>query len=78
VKRGSVISEQTFYNWKRKYGGMGVSELRRMHDRDPTRRGQSDSLWIVENIGFAESLLRTKEASLKQRHLFGLWLLPVA
>jgi putative transposase len=24
------ISEQTFYNWKRKYGGMGVSELRRL------------------------------------------------
>lgn len=22
------ISEATFYNWKKKYGGMGVSELR--------------------------------------------------
>ena len=28
MKRGSV--KQTFYNWKRKYGGMGVSELRRL------------------------------------------------
>jgi putative transposase len=24
------ISEQTLYNWKRKYKGMGVSELRRL------------------------------------------------
>jgi putative transposase len=23
------ISEQTFYNWKKKYGGLGVSELHR-------------------------------------------------
>ena len=23
-------SEATFYNWKRKYGGLGVSELRRL------------------------------------------------
>ena len=25
-----VISETTFYNWKKKYGGLGVSELRRL------------------------------------------------
>lgn len=24
------ISEATFYNWKKKYGGVGPSELRRM------------------------------------------------
>jgi len=35
VKTGEIcgengISEQTFYNWKRKYGGMGISELRRL------------------------------------------------
>jgi putative transposase len=24
------ISEATFYNWKKKYGGLGVSELRRL------------------------------------------------
>jgi putative transposase len=24
------ISEATFYYWKKKYGGVGVSELRRM------------------------------------------------
>ena len=24
------ISEQTFYNWKKKYSGMGVPEIRRL------------------------------------------------
>ena len=24
------ISETTFYNWKKKYGGLGVSELREL------------------------------------------------
>jgi len=24
------ISEATFYNWKKKYGGVGVSEFRRL------------------------------------------------
>lgn len=24
------ITETTFYNWKRKYGGLGVSELREL------------------------------------------------
>jgi putative transposase len=27
-KRG--ISEATFYNWKKKFGGLGVSEIRRL------------------------------------------------
>ena len=29
VCRKMGISEATFYNWKKKYGGLGVSELRR-------------------------------------------------
>lgn len=28
VCRKMGISEATFYNWKKKYGGLGVSELR--------------------------------------------------
>ena len=28
--RKNGISEATFYNWKKKYGGLGVSELRRL------------------------------------------------
>jgi putative transposase len=30
ICREHGISEQTFHNWKRKYGGMGISELRRL------------------------------------------------
>ena len=30
ICRKAGISEATFYNWKKKYGGLGVSELRRL------------------------------------------------
>lgn len=30
VCREHGISDQTYYNWKRKYGGLEVSELRRL------------------------------------------------
>jgi putative transposase len=30
VCRKMGISEATFYNWKKKYGGLGVTELRRL------------------------------------------------
>ena len=30
VIRKMGISEQTFYRWKKKYGGLGISELRRL------------------------------------------------
>jgi len=30
ICRGMGISEQTFYNWKKKYAGMGVTELRKL------------------------------------------------
>jgi len=30
ICRKMGISDATFYNWKKKYGGLGVSELRRL------------------------------------------------
>ena len=30
ICREHGIGEQTFYSWKKKYGGIGVSELRRL------------------------------------------------
>jgi len=30
VCRKMGVAEATFYNWKKKYGGLGVSELRRL------------------------------------------------
>ncbi len=32
------ISEQTFYRWKKKYGGLGVSELRRLKQLEEENR----------------------------------------
>ena len=34
ICREHGISEQTFHNWKRKYGGMGVSELRLLEEEN--------------------------------------------
>ena len=34
VCRKMGISEATFYNWKKKFGGMGVTELRRLRQRE--------------------------------------------
>ena len=39
VCRKLGISEQTFYRWKKKYGGVGVSELRELKQlREENRR----------------------------------------
>ncbi len=39
VCRKLQISEQTFYRWKKKFGGMGVAEVRRLkHLEDEVRR----------------------------------------
>ena len=32
------ISEQTFYRWKKKYGGLGTSELRRLKQLEEENR----------------------------------------
>ena len=34
VCRKMGISEATFYNWKKKFGGMGVTELRRLRQQE--------------------------------------------
>jgi putative transposase len=38
VCRKMGISEQSFYRWKRKYEGMGVAELRRLHQLEEENR----------------------------------------
>ncbi len=32
ISRKMGITSTTFYNWKKKYGGLGVSELRRLKE----------------------------------------------
>ena len=38
VCRKVGISEQTFFRWKKKYGGLGVSELRRLRQLEEENR----------------------------------------
>lgn len=38
VCRKMGVSETTYYNWKKKYGGLGVSELRRLKQLEEENR----------------------------------------
>ena len=38
VCRKMGISEATFYNWKKKFGGLGVSELRKLRQLEEENR----------------------------------------
>jgi putative transposase len=38
VCRKMGISEATFYNWKKKFGGLGTSEMRRLKQLDEENR----------------------------------------
>ena len=38
IVRKLGISEQTFYRWKKKYGGLGVAELRRLKQLEEENR----------------------------------------
>jgi len=38
ILRKMGISEATFYNWKKKYSGLGISELRRLKQLEEENR----------------------------------------
>ena len=38
IVRSMGVSEQSFYLWKRKYGGLGVTELRRLKTLEDENR----------------------------------------
>ena len=38
IIREHGVSEATFYNWKQKYGGMNVAELKRLKDLEEENR----------------------------------------
>jgi putative transposase len=38
VCRKMGISDATYYNWKKKYGGLGLSELRRLRQLEEENR----------------------------------------
>ena len=49
------ISEQTFYRWKKKYGGLGVSELRELKQlREENRKLKT----LVADLSLDRSILQ--------------------
>jgi len=38
ICRKMGVAEQTFYRWKRRYGGLGVSEIRRLRQLEEENR----------------------------------------
>ena len=55
IVRKLGISEQTYYRWKRKYGGLGVSELRELKAiREENRRLKT----LVADLSLDKTILR--------------------
>lgn len=55
VIRKMGISEQTFYNWKRKYGGLVMSELRRLKQIEEENRRLKR---MVADLSFDKQMLQ--------------------
>ena len=55
VCRLNNISEQTFYRWRRKYGGMEVSEARKLKDLE---RENSDLKKMVAELSLDNRMLK--------------------
>ena len=56
ICREHSISDATFYNWKAKYGGMQVSEVRRMKD---LQEENSRLKRIVANLTLENDAIKT-------------------
>ncbi len=55
IIRKLEISEQTYYRWKKKYGGLGVSELRELRVvRDENGRLKT----LVADLSLDKTILR--------------------
>lgn len=55
VCRKMGISEATFYNWKKKYGGLGTSEMRRLKQLDEENRRLKR---LVANLSLDKEMLQ--------------------
>jgi len=49
------ISEATFYNWRKKYGGLGLSELRRLCQLEEENRRLKQ---IVADLSLDKAMLQ--------------------
>ena len=66
VCRKMGISEATFYNWKKKYGGLGVSELRRLKNLEEENTQLKK---LVADLSLDKQILMSSKAEL--------WLTPL-
>ena len=55
VCRKIGVSEATFYNWKKKYSGLGVSELRRLKQLEEENRQLKK---LVANLSLDKQMLQ--------------------
>ena len=55
VVRKLGISEQTFYRWKRKFGGMGMSELRKLKQLEEENRKLKE---VVADLSLDKAMLQ--------------------
>ena len=55
VCRKMGISEATFYNWKKKFGGMGVTELRRLRQLEDEKQRLKR---LVANLSLDKEMLQ--------------------
>ena len=62
ICRQHGISEQTFYRWKSKYGGMSVSEVRRLKELEAENRR------LKQLIGEKELDILALKAALEKKY----------
>ena len=55
VCRQNSISEQTFYRWKKVYGGLGVAEVRRLKQLEEENRKLKQ---LVADLSLDKSMLQ--------------------
>ncbi len=55
VCRKMGISDQTFYNWRKKYGGLGPSELRRLRQLEEENRNLKQ---LVADLSLDKAMLQ--------------------
>ena len=62
ICRQNGISEQTFYRWKSKYGGMSVSEMKRLKELETENRR------LKQLIGEKELDILALKAALEKKY----------
>jgi putative transposase len=62
ICRQNGISEQTFYRWKSKYGGMSVSEIKRLKELEAENRR------LKQLIGEKELDILALKAALEKKY----------